>query len=100
MDQASLPDIITGWIKDHPEFKDHYSVVSNSVGNTPQLTIHWIKCKCKNPGALPPTPKYDMIILDEHISIWDMSRRAEITRLYARDPDFFNNLEIRIKMSH
>lgn len=103
METTTLPDIITVWIKDHPDFKEHYSVTSNSVGSggvNPQLIIHWIQCKCKERGALPPTPKYDMIILDEHISVWDMSERAEITRLHASSPTFFDDLEKRIKMSH
>lgn len=94
-----LHNIIDTWIKDHPDFKEHYFITSHTAGG---LTLTWIQCKCRPPGALPPTPRFDMIILDDKLSVWSMGMNDETREfmLYARDPNFFSSLEQTLKDSH
>lgn len=93
----SLTSLIDAWIKDHPKLKDHYEVVGNSIAGVP---LDWVQCKCKRSGELPPTPKYDMIISENTISIWDMQRQQEEVTLTPHDKDLFTKLEAYLEHSH
>ena len=96
-DLVSLHGLVREWITNHPKYQEHYYVTHNAAGG---IIIYWIQCYCQPPGTLPPTPIYDILIMDDHVIVWRMKDKLEEARITASDPNFFTQLEHFLDICH
>lgn len=83
----NLVNIISTWLKE-TKYGEHFELDGHDIANT---KLDWIKCHCTRPGDLPPTPKYDIIICETFIDVWQIKGKQGFT-IQASDPTFFDQL--------
>lgn len=91
----TLINVIDTWIK-NSKFKKHFSIIDNTVAD---YRLTWIKCECVNGITLPPTPKYDIIIADTALHVWEQ-KSGKTIEIKAIDPEIFEKLSNYLDNSH
>lgn len=91
----TLANVIETWIK-NSKYNAHFSIISSTIAS---CTLTWIKCTCVQGTSIPPTPKYDIVILEDMIDVWQQGHgNLEIIR--PTDPQMFDKLSKLLDNAH
>lgn len=88
-----LYNLVETWLKENYK---HFSMTENNIAG---IRLHWIYCDCNSKTSMPPTPRYDIIIEEDCLYVWDVRDNSE-RDISAASPTFFDQLKKLLDDAH